>query len=289
METYTKWLHNFEHYLVKDNKKQATLRSYLTTIGQLHEFLTQQSIEPDHLAHRHMQQFLDSLKSDQTKARTLSAKTSALRLYKNFLEDQELLKPQNISAMKHPTIRGDSVHPLKAMEYRALRDACRDDVLIHAIVEVLLQTGIRVGELVRLEQSDIEIAPGPRYGSIQVHDEQGEIDRVVPLNNEVEADIIAYLAERPKTNSTRLFVQSDGNPIQKRWLRYKMDHYFAEAEIKNASVFDLRHTFCVFQLRKGINLLTVALWAGHRNLATMEKYKPFVVDYIDTSIKPAVL
>lgn len=79
-----------------------------------------------------------------------------------------------------------------------------------AILEVLRHTGIRVGELSALRQSDIEISE--RRGTLTVRSGKGSKYRQIPLNNDARKALSAYLEVRPKVSDDHLFVGQRGTP-----------------------------------------------------------------------------
>jgi site-specific recombinase XerD len=139
------------------------------------------------------------------------------------------------------------------MEYRALRDVSRGDIRLYSIVEVLLQTGIRIGELAALTIDDIRKSKeGVDFlyiKSIRYHPA-----RKVPLNKSAKKAIDAYLEIRPETEDDTLYVTKNGRPLLVRNIRTAIDKAFEKASIKNAKVNDLRNTFIAHHFSKGCKL-----------------------------------
>jgi site-specific recombinase XerD len=152
------------------------------------------------------------------------------------------------------------------MEYRALRDACRDDIRVHAIIELLLQTGIRIGELANLHLEDIE------SDKLIIRPYESHSGREVPLNKSAQQALSSYLKIRPKTRVKNVFVTKNGKAFLIRNVRTAIDRYFRLADIKNAKVNDLRHTFIAHQLQAGTPLMLISKLVGHKRLSTTEKY-----------------
>ena len=69
-----------------------------------------------------------------------------------------------------------------------------------------------------------------------------------------------------------MFVTKNGHKLLIRNIRVFIKRYYKKAGISDAKVHDLRHTFCAHHLKKGTSLLVVAKMAGHKKLATTEKY-----------------
>ena len=137
---------------------------------------------------------------------------------------------------------------------------------------MLLQTGIKIGELTRIRTEDAEFKKGKSNGKLAIRNTKNKVDRVIPLNNTADNAIQDYLKSRPKTKERILFVTKNGHPILIRIVRVFIKLYYKKAGITDAKVHDLRHTFCAHHLKKGTSLLVVAKMAGHKKLATTEKY-----------------
>lgn len=57
-----------------------------------------------------------------------------------------------------------------------------------------------------------------------------------------------------------------------RNIRAAIDRYMQKAEIGKFSVNDLRTTFIVENLKRGVDLVTISQVAGHKRLSTTERY-----------------
>src|SRR3989304_9143877 len=156
------------------------------------------------------------------------------------------------------------------MEYRALRDAARGDVRISAIIELLLQTGIRIGELAKLKLVNASFSRKGKAGELYVTAGESYPERTVPLNKAAETALKKYLEIRPETREETLFVTKTGRPLLVRNIRTAIDRYFRLAGIKDAKVNDLRHTFVAHHLMAGTSLVLVSKLAGHKRLPKTE-------------------
>ena len=88
----------------------------------------------------------------------------------------------------HPKYQLAAPRILTPTEYRALRDAARNDPRMFAIIELLLQTGIRIGELANLRISDVN------KDSLHILPFEKHEERNVPLNKRAQEALERYLA-----------------------------------------------------------------------------------------------
>lgn len=142
----------------------------------------------------------------------------------------------------------------------------------HAIVQLLLQTGIKLGELTSLRLSDIRLR-GNGEGVLLVGGGNGNNCRRVPLNSLACAALRDYLRVRPPSTSTEnLFLSQDGNCISKRTVQRLIRAYTQAAGLEDVSAHVLRHTFAVSTLANTDDLALVSRLLGHRCMETTTKY-----------------
>jgi site-specific recombinase XerD len=158
------------------------------------------------------------------------------------------------------------------MEYRALRDVSRVDVRLFSIVELLLQTGIRIGELAGLTLDDIRQSKDGKIDFLYIQASGSHSARKVPLNKSAKKALDEYLKIRPETEDDTIFITKNGRPLLVRNIRTAIDKAYEKAGIKNAKVNDLRNTFISHHLANGVSLVTVSKLVGHKRLSTTEKY-----------------
>ena len=137
-----------------------------------------------------------------------------------------------------------------------------------AIVELLLQTGMRISELAALQIGEIDLERGIIFVSAQNSREA----RRIPLNTAAKNSVMDYLKVRPRAREKTLFLTKTCRPFLVRNIRTAIDRYFRLAGIKGAKVNDLRHTFIVEQLKAGTPLVYISQLVGHKRITTTEKY-----------------
>ena len=139
-----------------------------------------------------------------------------------------------------------------------------------AIIEILLQTGIRIGELAELRTEDV------KKEALHIRPYEKHEERDVPLNRSAKAALERYLATRPNVSENRVFVTKSGRPFLIRNIRTAVERYFRLAEIKDAKVNDLRHTFVAHLLKHGVSIVMLSKVLGHKRISTTERYLQYV-------------
>lgn len=262
----------FIEHLRTKNRAQATVLAYGKDIDQLVEFL--EELERAHVAQvtkEDIEAFLAKLLKGGYTPKSVSRKTNAFKTFFRFLKVNEFITDDPAVLVAHPKFESKPPRILSETEYRALRDAVRNDVRTYAIVELLLQTGIRIGELARLTTNDVKLATDGR-GEARIATFNRHPERTVPLNSRATQALKAYLKERPKGKAQNVFITRTSAPLLIRNIRSTIKRYLELAGIEDATVNDLRHTFIAHHLQQGASLVLVSKIAGHRRLSTTEKY-----------------
>ena len=253
--------------LKKKGRSTATILAYNKDVDQLIEFIAPKKITTaDKLTTQHIEDFKQSLSKANYTAKSISRKLNSIKTFCRFLIAQKHIKDNPAGPVSHPKYEIKPPRILTKMEYRSLRDVCRDDIRIHAIIELLLQTGIRIGELANLELNDIDT------DKLNIQAYESHSQRQVPLNKPAQQALAAYLKIRPKTKTKHVSVTKNGRRFLIRNIRTAIDRYFKLSDIKNAKVNDLRHTFIAHQLQAGTPLTLISKLVGHKRLSTTEKY-----------------
>lgn len=264
----------FVGHLKGKSRSSATILAYGKDIQQLVEHLEALGrVNPDEVTTEDLKSFMEKLSKGSYTAKSISRKTNSTKTYFKFLRSSGYITEDPATNLEHPKFENKPPRILSKMEYRALRDAARADIRIYAIIELLLQTGIRIGELAQLRVEDISFEDP---NSLHVPTFEGSNERMIPLNKPAADAVAKYLEVRPKTPSHALFVTKTGRPLLIRNIRTAIDRYFRIAGIKEAKVNDLRHTWVAHQLQSGTSLVVVSKLAGHKRLSTTEKYLQFI-------------
>jgi len=277
MSLVNELVQKFIEYLRSTGKSESTLIAYRKDIEQMQDYLIGHGVNRvEDIKIEDLKPFLEYLQVEKGfNLKTISRKINSIRTFFRFLKETGAISEAHDPSMKltHPKIEAKLPRILNRIEYRALRDASRTDIRLYTMVEILLQTGIRIGELQRLQQDDIKITQlGHKY--LQIKNFGSHDKRNVPLNETAYQAIQDYLKARPPVQPTvkNIFITKSGNAIPIRNMRSAIKRAFSRAGIKNATVNDIRNTFIAHHLANGVNVLTVAKIVGHKRISTTEKY-----------------
>lgn len=261
----------FKNYLKEKNHSQSTVIAYGKDIDQLVSFLeTVSKNSPEQTTKEDIQAFLAKMTKEGYTPKSVSRKINSTRTFYRFLKINEYVADDPSLLIEHPIYHLAPPRILTPTEYRALRDAARNDPRMYAVIELLLQTGIRIGELANLRLTDI-IKETLKILPFEKHEE-----RIVPLNRRAKEALENYLKIRAQTKDDHVFVTKSGKQFLIRNIRTAVERYFRLAEIKGAKVNDLRHTFVAHHLKHGVSLLVLSKVLGHKRLSTTERYLQFV-------------
>jgi site-specific recombinase XerD len=259
----------YADHLKTNGKAQATVVAYTKDIEQLVEFTGKRGKNNvDEVLSQDIEDFKELLKKQRYTGKSISRKINSIKSFFRFLITEGFIHENPADIISHPKLDQSLPRVLSRIEYRALRDACRGDSRMAAVVELLLQTGMRISELAALQMSDVDF----ERNVIFVEAQNSREARKVPLNEAGKKALLDYLDVRPRAKEKTLFLTKTCRPFLVRNIRTALDRYFRLAGIKNAKVNDLRHTFIVEQLKAGTPLVYVSQLVGHKRLTTTEKY-----------------
>ena len=141
-----------------------------------------------------------------------------------------------------------------------------------AILEVLYGTGIRVGECVRLDLSDVDL----REGRLFVRNGKGRKDRVVPLVGQALLALDSYLREvrhalvrDPREQAA--FLSAIGTRLSSTMLERQVRGYGKTLGLR-VTPHLLRHSCATHLLRHGADVREIQQLLGHRTLETTALY-----------------
>lgn len=261
----------FISHLKDIGRATATIIAYQNDVGQLIDYLKVAGVtQLSEISTPHIENFKNDLLKKGYTTKSVARKINSTKTFFRYLIEEKLLESNPSEGVSQPKYLLTPPRILTKMEYRSLRDVSRHDTRMYAIIELFLQTGIRIGELTNLLVDDV------KDGKLYIRPYESHPGRVIPLNKPALKAVEEWLKIRPESGDMNLFITKTGRTFQVRNVRTAIDRYFRLADIKNATVNDLRHTFIAHQLKAGTPLVLVSKLAGHKRLSTTEKYLDFI-------------
>lgn len=259
----------FVNSLQDSGKARATVLAYGKDVEQLVEYVaTLGKLYAGETTSEDIDAFKELLKKQRYTGKSISRKINSIKAFFRFMVSEKLIELNPAGIIAHPKFDQTPPRVLSKIEYRALRDAARGDARMCAVVEILLQTGMRISELAALQLTDVDF----ERNVVTITAQNSRGGRKVPLNTAAKKALMEYLEVRPRAREKTFFLTKTCRPFLVRNIRTALDRYFRLAGIKEAKVNDLRHTFVAEQLKAGTPLVYVSQLVGHKRITTTEKY-----------------
>ena len=268
-------------YMPARNFSVRTRQEYQHDLEDLASFLSGRQITSwEVVGLRDLQHFMAELDRKKLAPSSRNRKTYAIKTFFGFLHQSGYMRTNPAAELIPPAIPQKERRFLREEEYLALL-AQAHETRDRAILEVFLQTGLRLLELTQLSVSDLElprrITKDPEnVGFLKVRRKRGK-EVLLPLNWKACEALSAWMTERQAwvgNDSTEqaLFVSKFKKSMTPRAIRFLVEKYMDRAGIEGASVHTLRHTMATHYLAKGGDLKSVQEMLGHESLETTQIY-----------------
>ncbi len=135
---------------------------------------------------------------------------------------------------------------------------------------LLLETGVRVNELVGIKTTDIIW----EQKVIRIRNTKGGFERFVPIQDKMINQLKKYIAVRGSVDTDYLFITRDDTPLSKKQVQDRIKEYGKKAGIKNVrcSPHTFRHTFAKLCVLNGANAFQLQAILGHTSLEMTKVY-----------------
>ena len=196
--------------------------------------------------------------------RTVARRLSALRQFQRFLLREGLRSDDPTELLDAPRLEKALPKYLSEEEVDALLAAATRDPVLHAGLEVLYATGLRISELLSLPRAALV-----RGGTVLTVRGKGGRERIVPLSEPARAAALAVPEGRwliPGRDPRRAMTR------QGFALALKQCSLEAGLDPSRVSPHVLRHSFASHMLARGADLRSLQMLLGHADIATTEIY-----------------
>lgn len=192
--------------------------------------------------------------------RISSNPASGIKLMRKQKLSPKWLEKREVYALEREAEREVQRAQTPAARFLAVRD--------QAILILLLNTGLRVSELVALRLEDIYLSE--RKGSLVVRLGKGENQRTIPLNDAARKALRAWLEMRGE-EAGACFQDRLGQPLVPSGIHRRLAKMGCHAGVK-VHAHMLRHTFAKRLVDSGVGLEKVGSLLGHGDLNTTRVY-----------------
>ena len=257
----------FTSSLKDKGRSPATILAYRSDLEQMLSFLTKNSIAtPEQVKTKDLDTFRDVLLAQKFTPKSVSRKLNAVKTFFRWMVENNYLASDLSKSVSHPKVENSLPKFLTPIEYRALRDVVKSDSRISAMIELILQLGIRISEVANIKIKDLS------ENSLRIEGYATQPERIIPLNKPAKDALDKYIADRPKIDSEYIFISKTGKPLAVRNIRASVDRFIQKAELPKYSVNDLRTTFIIENIKNGVDLILISQVSGHKRLSTTERY-----------------
>ena len=279
-----------DRLITQRNSSPQTIAAYRDTFRLLLRFAREQTgkqpfeLDLDDLDAPLIGAFLTHLEHDRGNSpRTRNARLGAIHSFYRFAALEHPEHAATIArVMAIPTKRHErnTVSYLDLDEIKALLAAPDRNTWLgrrdHTLLLVMIQTGVRVSELVGLRVRDVHLGTGAH---IRVTG-KGRKKRATTLTGETVAILSGWLNERGADPADPVFPTRQGQPLSRYTIGAVLARHADNAAAscpsltaKRVTPHTLRHTNAMLLRAKGVDIATIALWLGHESTQTTHIYE----------------
>lgn len=202
---------------------------------------------------------------------TIRRRIISLRMffdYYAYSRDKDIANPVN--PRRHyidvgKSLPRDIAPPIIEILFNTIGDHHRD----RAIFTLMLHCGLRVGEVVALQIEDVLFRES-KHTRLRVLG-KGQKERIVFLSTTAALWLSEYIAQRPSTKFTQIFLNKRGNPISVTGIQLQLGSYCHKAGIW-ITCHQLRHTFATRMIEGGMTVTSLQKLLGHTSIRTTQRY-----------------
>lgn len=208
---------------------------------------------------------------------TVNIHMAYLKGFFNFLLKEEFISHSPTGGIKKLKVDNDTVESLEVGEIKEL--FAQIDKTTYAgyrdytILMLMLDTGIRIGELLKLKLNDFEF----KYCTITIHSEVSKVGKMreLPISPTVAKLIYRHLLQRDNEwDCEFLFTTYNGNSLDISSFRKRIRKYADQAGInKRVYPYLMRHTFSMLYLTlKNGDAFSLQRMLGHSSMQMTRRY-----------------
>ena len=272
----------FLQYLrVECNASTLTVKSYREDLTALAEYLTElhggTCPGPGRVTVLDLRGYVAGLHESGYAKATVARRLASLRSFFRFGQREGWVKNNPAKPLRNPRKGRSLPHFLSAEDIGRLLEAPPRDTLglrDRAILETMYSAGLRVSELVGLDEADLDFAAGV----VRVRG-KGRRERLAPIGSYAGTALQRWLRVRKLSDDQSagpeapVFVNKFGRRITTRSVARMLEKYLKITGLDGrTSPHSLRHSFATHLLDRGADIRSVQELLGHKSLVTTQIY-----------------
>ncbi len=270
----------FLRYLqVERNASDMTIKSYREDLTALLEFLadeTEQVPRPSEITPLDLRQYVSALHEAGYAKSSVARHLATLRSFFRFAQREGLADQNPAKPLRNPRPDRKLPHFLNTDEIARLLDAPSADEPLglrdRAMLETMYSAGLRVSELVAINDEDLDL----ESGLVRVRG-KGRRERLAPLGSYALKAIDRWRGVRRSARRDEVprptFLNRFGNRLTTRSVARMLDKYLKQTALDSrTSPHTLRHSFATHLLDRGADIRSVQELLGHKSLVTTQIY-----------------
>jgi len=269
----------FMAYLKGEKRSSPhTILAYEMEIDRFVAFVEREHVPFDEVDHRLARYYFSQLKEEGKAATSINRSISALKAYYKFLQRENLVKANPmrlVQALKTPkklpvVIEKEKINQL--LDTWDNEDDSFENNRDFIVIELLFGTGIRLSELLKIKEQDIDF-----YNKkIRIFGKRSK-ERFVPMHITLVEELKKYLSQKKQhhsqNNTEYLIVTKEGKPAYAKLIYRIVQKYLSMiTSQKKRSPHVLRHSFATSLLDNGADLNAIKELLGHAGLAATQVY-----------------
>jgi integrase/recombinase XerC len=273
----------FLRYLdVEKNASSLTIKSYREDLFDLAEFLIDaaqgKEMPANAITPLDLRGYVSALHEAGYAKSSISRKLASLRSFYRFAQRQQLAESNPAKALRNPRGGRKLPHFLTNDEVdRLLNTPPKNEAMglrDRAILETMYSAGLRVSELVGLNDGDLDFADG----TVRIRG-KGRKERIGVLGKFAIAAIERFHEKRrlsvrqPVGRESPVFTNKFGDRLTTRSIGRMLEKHIRVAGLDTRTTpHTLRHSFATHLLDRGADIRSVQELLGHKSLVTTQIY-----------------
>ena len=273
----------FLQYLrVERNASELTVKSYREDLTALADYLAEPRDgacpKPCDVAVVELRGYVAALHEAGYARSTIARRLASLRSFFRFGQREGWTRTNPAKPLRNPRKQRTLPHFLSSEDLGRLLSAPPADAPLglrdRAVLETMYSAGLRVGELVGLDDSDLDF----EAGVVRVRG-KGRRERLAPIGSYATRALQRWLRVRklssrePSGAEAPVFVNKFGRRITTRSIARMLQKHLRQTGLDTRTTpHSLRHSFATHLLDRGADIRSVQELLGHKSLVTTQIY-----------------